>query len=337
MKRLFGDVTRNRSRKKKSGASNSNRPSNTENITYADDVFNLEKKLDIATDLCSLCKQGHEFGILLKKTCESLNRSAHSINEEGTVVSDETSEVEIHDVDGIWVSRYGLGLGTARYMVHYYCAVTSPQVWFTGTVWKNVFKEILRGGRITCIECGLKGATIGCFHNNGKCKYKSYHLPCAIKNGFTYTRYHTSANFYCPACVESQIQEDFQKGSKLPKNDLSNGKEKIPIIHRNTFDLLSPFSLNNSTHSRAGKIDNDNQRFTYIINNIDSDDIMCNSRSVENITCCDCEDLCDDETTCACLASGRNYTYQKTLVPAKKNDPNNRVIECNFSCNCSFR
>jgi hypothetical protein len=327
MKRLFGDVTRNRSRKKKGGANNGDRPRNSDHV---DDVFNTEKKLDITTDVCSFCKQGHEFGLLLKKTCESLNKSAHSTIEEGSVVADETNEVEMHDVDGVWVSRYGLGLGSTRIMVHYYCAVTSPRVWFTGKVWKNVFKEIMRSRLTTCIECRLRGATIGCF--NTKCK-RSYHLPCAIKNGYTYTRYHTSSNFYCPVCVQSQIQADFQKSSKLPKFDLSNGKEKIPIIYHNTIDRLSPFSLSCSAAACA----DDDQKFTYIINNIDSDDIMCNSRSVENMKCCDCDDLCDDETKCACLAYGRNYTYQKTLVPAKKNDPNNQVVECNFSCNCSFR
>jgi hypothetical protein len=74
--------------------------------------------------------------------------------------------------------------------------------------------------------------------------------------------------------------------------------------------------------------------FTYITQNIDSDDIMMNVRTVTDLPCCSCEDMCNNPLTCECLKYGRSYSYQKTLITRYNDNP---IVECNLKCNCSFR
>lgn len=276
---------------------------------YPDDKFDQEKEIDIATDTCALCKQGHLFGVLLKRELIGTEKDE----------SEETDRPEA-DVDGIWVSRYSLmGYGSRRIFVHFFCAATCPRAWFTAErVWKGVSKEINRGRGLKCSECKMGGATIGCFVPS--CGVVM-HLPCAVKHGFRLSRY-TSNNFVCRKHRSEREKEDRKKDSSLP-SDFTRGKEKIPIHCENQIDNLNPL-----------------QDFTYITENIDSDDFALNERDVSDLPCCQCTDLCDDPEKCACLKkSGKSYSLKGSLLTSSSSssDVSERIVECNLRCDCSFR
>ncbi len=96
------------------------------------------------------------------------------------------------DPTEVWISRYSISSSNRRIFVHFHCALACPRVWFTGTEWRNVRREIIRGSSMICTGCGLKGATIGCMVD--RCT-TVLHLPCAIKEGYLQLRY--NAMFYC--------------------------------------------------------------------------------------------------------------------------------------------
>ncbi|KAI5064678.1 hypothetical protein GOP47_0019373 [Adiantum capillus-veneris] len=60
--------------------------------------------------------------------------------------------------------------------VHQLCAEWAPNVYYVGNAVKNLGKEVARGQKLKCSQCGLKGAVLGCLI---KCCIKSYHYPCA--------------------------------------------------------------------------------------------------------------------------------------------------------------
>ncbi|CAL5193833.1 unnamed protein product [Lathyrus oleraceus] len=61
--------------------------------------------------------------------------------------------------------------------VHKVCIDWAPQVYFVGETVKNLKKEVARGAKLKCTQCGLKGAALGCFVKS--CK-RTYHVPCAM-------------------------------------------------------------------------------------------------------------------------------------------------------------
>ena len=270
---------------------------------WIQDEFNEDQKLDVETDVCAMCGQGHEFGLLLKRYLDTER-------EEADIGNNPTA-----DVDGVWISKFGLA-GKERVFVHFYCAFTCPLTWFTteGT-WRGVQQEVTRGRRWNCSDCKQKGATIGCFI---KSCHVIMHLPCAIKNGFQMSRY-TNNNFICEKHRLDQEKADQKKLDEIPP-DFTNGKEKIAINYINTIDELNP-----------------SNQFTYVTENIDSDDLVLNSRSVHNLPCCSCTDMCADATKCECLQSGRNYTVKGGLAPESAGKPFHKIVECNLRCSCSIR
>ncbi|KAM1234441.1 hypothetical protein ACFX2I_004036 [Malus domestica] len=62
--------------------------------------------------------------------------------------------------------------------VHKICIDWAPQVYFEGENVKRLKAEVLRGAKLKCTKCGLKGAALGCFVKS--CR-RSYHVTCAIE------------------------------------------------------------------------------------------------------------------------------------------------------------
>jgi hypothetical protein len=273
---------------------------------YTVDEFDETMPIDLEKDKCALCRQGHEFGLLLK-------RMLHNNVDKDTDDMKDQFCGEFMDFEGVWVSRYSFRR-PKRTFAHYYCAVACPQVWFTGREWKGVWKEILRGQRLECSACRVNGATIGCFINS--CGVKM-HLHCALKNGFQMLRYNSN-NFFCPKHLADKRKSDLAQNDLPLHKDIVQGREKVPIKFTNNTDDLLPF-----------------EDFTYITQNVDSEDFALNIRSVHGLDCCDCTGLCDDIEKCSCLSYGQNYTYSGKLIPYDGID--HKIVECNLKCSCSYR
>jgi hypothetical protein len=279
------------------------RSQNKLNQEWPTDEFDQNTIIDLEKDICALCKQGHEFGIILRRFMDNV--------EENEELKERYGQSYI-DYEGVWVSRYSLARPQGkRTFVHYFCAFASPLVWFTGEEWRGVGKEVQRGCRFPCTFCHSRGATIGCYVNS--CRVIS-HLPCAIKNGFKNTRY-SNNNYFCPAHRREKLNNDMQTDGKL-EDDIVQGRENVPIKFSNTVDQRMPFT-----------------DYTYITNNIDSDDVILNSRSVDDLPSCSCTGLCDN-FTCECLPDGRNYGYSGELLKRNSSD---KIVECNLKCSCSYR
>ncbi|WCJ38265.1 breast cancer associated RING 1 [Euphorbia peplus] len=86
--------------------------------------------------------------------------------------------------------------------VHRICIEWAPQVYFSDeqTV-KNLKSEVLRGSKLKCSRCEVKGAALGCYHKS--CR-RSYHVMCAKETAgcrWDYEKYlllcpaHTSVRF----------------------------------------------------------------------------------------------------------------------------------------------
>ena len=269
------------------------------------DVFNRDWLLN-ENDKCALCKGNHEDGIKLNKIIVSNSVIDEHIDEFKKNFDPEG----ISDINQIWASKYSLVHKTRRLFCHYNCALSSPQVYFEKLKWSGLKKEIDRGSRLTCTTCGMKGATLGCIDK--KCNV-NMHIPCAVRSGFRVSGF--KFEYYCDKHVEEMRLKDIE-ADKQVKGDISNSHEPIPITISNSSDI-----------SRIMK------EFQYTKINLDSNDVIVNTRSVET-DCCNCEGLCDDVATCECLAAfGRNYTFTGSLIPGT----NRRILECNLRCSCSIR
>ncbi len=347
------------------------------NVEYVVDTFNLGRIIDTESDVCAMCKQGHDFGVLMQRIMPSISdigfdhidgdrgdeehylaslaetypsddelpksisrkltsnqtRKCPTVKVGGAVMMGvrHPSDKSIHsdqdyvpplDPEKIWISRYSLDYQNRRVFIHFYCALYSPRTWFTGVKWHNVMKEVSRSSSLVCCYCKQRGATIGCYED--RCNVVM-HFPCAVRNGYRIFRY--SHAFLCPDHSNHKLY--FDKGllgdDKTTMLDVSSGKEPIPV------QLVDP-NLS-SSQSFRGNSYNDPE-FHYVNFNVDSDEVVSNSRNVDGLSCCECEDLCDDPEQCNCLVQGRNYTYQGMMLNpsiAKK------IIECNIKCSCSYR
>lgn len=281
---------------------------------YTVDAFDMASPIDIKTVKCSLCKYGHDFGRLLKKACVQA-QGLDATEEAEDEMDDEVDEAarDILDAENVWISKFALKCGLSKNAnVHYYCAVASPQVWFDQSRWKNVAKEVFRSRSLKCSDCGLTGATVGCMET--ACS-AVYHLPCVLANGTNWLQI-TANRFLCSKHTKKVIVPEH--GSYDPLLDISKGFDALPVTVQNTLphDTLSPL-----------------EQFCYINKNVDSDDVTSNFHDVQSIDCCQCEERCDDVMKCACLRNGRNYTDYGKLIP----DSFHPILECNFSCSCSYR
>eukprot|EP01038_Epipyxis_sp_PR26KG_P007271 gene7271-9910_t len=274
---------------------------------YMEDVFNTNIVVN-STDLCGMCKQDGLFGKQMSAYCQRVENN----NLDGEQ-DDEEKNVDhesLLDVDMIWASKYSLLLKNTnrRLFVHYFCALYSPRIWFTGEKWNNLRKEVTRGQSLSCKFCGKSGATIGCIET--RCSVVS-HLPCAIKEGFNFVK-NTTSWFTCPDHRQAKLRQ----ASLLDAehfSDISNGMEPIPVLADRS--VFYP-----------------NKGFSYSNRNFGSDDVIISNRSVSSMDCCDCTGLCDDMYKCSCLRNGKSYGYNGELIETE-----NPIFECNLGCSCNVR
>jgi hypothetical protein len=273
------------------------------------DVFDPTLLVDPKTDVCAMCRGGHDVGLKLKEKVVIQDEEDDELDDNPRLYDSDC----VLDVNGVWASKYSIAgsgkLMKPRIFVHYFCALSSPQVSFNGSVWANVIREVRRGRMLTCRSCGTKGATLGCLEN--RCNVVM-HIPCAVKLGFRRCGFKVA--YYC----EEHLQANAEKELALDRQvagDISKGLEPVPVTSVNTLD--------------AAKVV-DAVRYTTA--NLDSDEVTVNARSVA-ADCCQCDGLCDDVAACACLSLGRNYTFTGGLIPGTER----RILECNIRCACSVR
>ncbi|XP_046871222.1 arginine-glutamic acid dipeptide repeats protein isoform X5 [Hypomesus transpacificus] len=79
----------------------------------------------------------------------------------------------------------------------------------------DVEKEIRRGNRLSCHECNVKGATVGC--EVKKCK-RTYHYPCARKDGaeIIEDRVNGTYKVYCKKHGSTKISTEVSNRVKVP-------------------------------------------------------------------------------------------------------------------------
>ena len=274
------------------------------------DVFDSELPINKMSDLCRMCGGDHIDGELMQKSFPSSSIA----DEEGDNFDQQADTNPIRDPENIWVSRFSLK-NKNRCFIHYNCALYSPQASFDGIKWSNVRKEMMRGRCFECYNCRKKGPTIKC--SAGRCTY-IVHFPCALKEGYTPSRFQALPNYYCPTHTKANEEEE-KRLDRIVQFDLSLGREKIPVIMSNEIDD-SPFPTN----------------FEYITMSVDSDDILATTQHAceDNFPCCDCVGLCNDINTCACLKaeSQRNYSSHGLLISGSLRP----ILECNVRCGCSI-
>ena len=89
-----------------------------------------------------------------------------------------------------------------RAVVHYFCLLFSSGLeqmgpfvdGIQGYLPEDIKAEIRRAGRLTCLYCKQKGASIGCAVH--KCKVK-FHYPCGVANG-TLSEFLDPFHSFCP-------------------------------------------------------------------------------------------------------------------------------------------
>jgi endopeptidase Clp ATP-binding regulatory subunit ClpX len=122
--------------------------------------------------------------------------------------------------------------------------------------------------------------------------------------------------FYCMSHSRRQLDAE-EALDIIVHNDISLGRETIPICYR----------------TKTGQFNKVPDNFEYITSNLDSEEVIASLTQVDNIACCDCEGLCNDVNTCACLKLQKNYTNQAILIAKYEN----KIFECNMNCRCSKR
>lgn len=290
---------------------------------YVTDNFDSSRLLDIRSDICAMCKEGHDYGLLLKRIMPRfLDMDEHQQSplfppeeEDDSATFSRETLPDFFDPLHVWASKYSLS-SNRRVFVHLYCAFTSPLVWYNGENWHNLMREVTRSTGLTCSHCKKRGAIIGC--HDSRCSIV-LHLHCALQNGYHQSRF--SSTFLCPNHVEKGVS----RGEEV---DLSRGQEPIPIQIRDF--------LNNRVPKVRPHPFGASNPYYYVTANADSDEVVGNSRNVDDLMSCECTDLCDVVENCRCIRNtGRNYTYLGTLMPGQV--ANHRIMECNLRCSCSYR
>ncbi|KAJ4956378.1 hypothetical protein NE237_013161 [Protea cynaroides] len=102
--------------------------------------------------------------------------------------------------------------------VHRKCIEWAPQVYFADDTVYNLEKEISRGAKLKCSQCGLKGAALGCYAES--CR-KSFHVPCAVQ--IENCRWDTE-NFLvlCPTHSSKKFPNETSKLGKRMKGCLAS-------------------------------------------------------------------------------------------------------------------
>lgn len=274
------------------------------------DIFDFEVPINRMTDLCRMCNGDQIDGELMQKSFPLCSVA----DDEGDSCDLQASTDDLRDPENVWVSKYSLKQ-KHRCFVHYNCALYSPQASYDGLNWSNVRKEMVRGRCFECYNCHKKGPTLKC--SVGRCSY-IVHFPCALKEGYTPSRFQALPLYYCPTHTKTNEEEE-KRLDRIVLYDMSLGREKIPVIMVNEVDNL-PFPT----------------EFEYITINVDSDNILATTQHAceDNFPCCDCVGLCNDVNTCACLKaeSQRNYSSHGLLIAGSRRP----ILECNVRCGCSI-
>ncbi|RYH28299.1 hypothetical protein EON65_12730 [archaeon] len=182
-----------------------------------EEPFDCTRVVDNSLDICGFCKEGYEFGLMLKRQYFS-GIAGFDMDE-----SSDEDEHDIKDVDGVWVSKYSL-MGPRRLFAHYICALRSPKVRKNGKKWYNVRKEITRGSSFECYKCFKRGASIGCFEP--RCGVVM-HYHCAVTVGYCYYRFKDKF-FLCEEHRKLVLERDVAKDADMPV-DISAGRETIRV------------------------------------------------------------------------------------------------------------
>ena len=138
----------------------------------------------------------------------------------------------------------------------------------------------------------------------------------------------------CPVHTQRQNKELALEDVEFHR-DLSRGHESIPVTMQDSNDDPTRVSFNEGSKEEAtvkegvavicgecstvGSSGGDEgavrkkrrfllsslSEFTYITQNVDSDATHSAVRNTNKLPCCDCEGMCDDPQTCACLQVSR--------------------------------
>jgi hypothetical protein len=90
------------------------------------DEFDQEKRIDLQLDTCGFCRQGHEYGLLLRRLLKG--KIDMKYDEDDNEFDVQIADDDIHLV---WVSAYSLKIQEGRRaFAHFFCALTSPLAWY---------------------------------------------------------------------------------------------------------------------------------------------------------------------------------------------------------------
>lgn len=304
------------------------------------DIFDRSICLDIETDKCAMCKQDHLCGVKMKDIFNN------KIDREGAFSQPPLpSNESVNDPDRIWAARFGLANKPGRRLfVHYHCAVNTQYETYDETKgrWCNLRKAIQAGRSFKCERCNISGALLHC-SSNIRCKVDA-HVPCAlIMGGVRHSRY--TREFICDShrnmISEAELEKDSQPGVR---DDFSRGREPVPVLlsavaittpSTSTTTIDDAIGKGNAAAVAAASLRQQLSEFEYMPTNRDSDDVHASAsvRCASQCAACECEGMCDDVQTCACIAKGRRYTYDGQLIPGIEGE----IVECNPLCNCSTR
>ncbi|KAI3895162.1 hypothetical protein MKX03_025554 [Papaver bracteatum] len=113
--------------------------------------------------------------------------------------------------------------------VHVKCLMWAPQVYYVGETLKNLELEVVRGSKLKCSCCGLKGAALGCFEPS--CK-NTYHVLCAF--GTSDCRWYDEGYLIlCPSHSDTKFPHEKAKKKKKLASDISSS------VHRKSWQATA--------------------------------------------------------------------------------------------------
>ncbi|RZC63587.1 hypothetical protein C5167_025361 [Papaver somniferum] len=117
--------------------------------------------------------------------------------------------------------------------VHQICLMWAPQVYYVGETLQNLELEVVRGSKLKCSCCGLKGAALGCFEHS--CK-NTYHFPCAF--GTSDCRWYNEGYLIlCPSHSDTKFPHEKTKKRKKLAMDNSSA------VHRKSWQATAGSKL----------------------------------------------------------------------------------------------
>ncbi|XP_021453584.2 PHD finger protein 11 isoform X3 [Oncorhynchus mykiss] len=119
---------------------------------------------------------------------------------------------------------------------------------------EDVLKELKRGNRLICYRCKKKGATVGC--EVKRCK-KSYHYPCAVRDGAQNVDDHTEEKFtlYCLkhhlaiAATNETVSRALSTNGDSDTTMNNNGETSPKLLRKELKGLVDAVAGPSSYHS----------------------------------------------------------------------------------------